>query len=378
LDIKEMAEQYAACADVQNLPTTVDTLNVASTSPAPASSSTGAIAISSTGNEGWGLHRGGGVRPTGFEDMIPESGDGDGDGDKENKMIDDNVTVEDVDAEADVDDDHLCEAISQFVQDTEGKCPHLLEKRIPYESVSYNAIIPLIGYLIQTGSFAELVNYVDLDKYKGDPLACDSKGKNAMDRGEYFINDIMNCPLAKEYMKDMESNYKHFLKVEKESPSDVVPINLLFGDFFDGIKLYSKVWPFWPLLLNIYNLPPSLRGTFAMSHFMLTAFNNLASSQSAEAIMNNGDAVQRTIEEQFYIAELAMLHCGYLMEIGGTKYFVQARCMFHAADTRGQEKWTCCQGAGSLAGCSKCKRGIGEKDAGAISNTTIYPTNYDS
>jgi hypothetical protein len=66
-------------------------------------------------------------------------------------------------------------------------------------------------------------------------------------------------------MSEMEANFSNKFKSK-----DVEMINIVLGQFYDGCQVYkSKFKHFAPLLLTIFNVPPSYRLKLATGMFML-------------------------------------------------------------------------------------------------------------
>jgi hypothetical protein len=233
------------------------------------------------------------------------------------------------------------------------KCDH---PRIAFKSVYYYSMVLLFAILCSTTEFfLSLINYKDDDSFG----TCDTSMedlKKSMEDGTYYMNDTMDSPLAKLNVEEMNHNFEDYLLNSGLERENVVKVNIILGDFYDGLKLFAKVWSFWPLLINIFNIPPPLRGSFAISHFVATFFANPEGDPSIEGKLFAANPVVDSIFRQFYTHELEILRCGYpfYLKWKGKIYFIQARCIFHCADTRGIEDMMAVQGAGSEHGCIKC------------------------
>jgi hypothetical protein len=210
------------------------------------------------------------------------------------------------------------------------ECHHLFSRKISNKSLFYRPIISLIVKLLETEGFLEAMNFSFLNK---------------TDSYKY-----MDCKHGSTYRKNYEEmtrNYeKEFAGIFENRP---IMINLLFGQFFDGIALFKKKYNvFWPLVLIILNLPPSYRVRLGIGMFLLSVFTSKQHS-------NAEDFLLRTL----VVGELKKLNEGIIVTVKGVNYFVQARMILSILDTIAVEDFLFVQTNQSLCGCFVCHNGKG-------------------
>lgn len=148
--------------------------------------------------------------------------------------------------------------------------------------------------------------------------------------------------------------------VDNKAP---INLNLFFTDFFDGISVFNKHWPFWPLLFGLCNVPLPLRGILGVSHFVVTSFNTLASTKTPyNKVLRKGDRVEEWIMQRCCMADLNMLKAGCLMLVYDQLYYVQGGMVFHILDTKALEYLLCIQQCISAIGCQLCLMCPGSSD----------------
>jgi hypothetical protein len=211
----------------------------------------------------------------------------------------------------------------------------------------------LLGF---TDFFLPLMDHGNKDSFAENVTEMDStEWKQSIHNDTYYISDIMDSPMAKLRMEEMDRNFESCINSHKDYVSlGIKKVNILMGDFYDGLKLFSRVWTFWPLLLNIFNLPNSLRGMFGVSHFMTTFFGHPGNETTLEGKLFGNNPVVQRLFQAFYNYELNLLYAGVPIVINGMFFFLQVHNIFRSVDTRGFEHLLNGQGANSNKGCLKC------------------------
>jgi hypothetical protein len=109
-----------------------------------------------------------------------------------------------------------------------------------------------------------------------------------------------------------------------------VPVNLLLLQFYDAGQIFN--WRhnrFIGHFTGIINLPPSYRGKIGISNFSQALFSG-----------KHASAAEKFIFIDCYCEELRSLYVGYeYIGKNSTRYFIQARLIFHSLDTRGVERF---------------------------------------
>ena len=158
-----------------------------------------------------------------------------------------------------------------------------------------------------------------------------------------IMRDLTDSPHCKKHLSEM---HDIFLAQEDEEYEEV---NILLSEFYDGAQIYRwKTSKFYPFVIGILNLPPSYRGKIGAGLFLSTLF-------SSEA----GSAAEDFIFKTCLITELQKFYEGVKINVGGKKYFVQARLILHICDTIGLQYILRCTGHKSIAGCPLCNVGGG-------------------
>lgn len=207
-------------------------------------------------------------------------------------------------------------------------CNH--SNRRPRKTIIYRPIIPLLAQLLSYEFFLDALNY----KY------C----KPDFESNKYEYMDVLDGSNAKEALAEMKGIFE-----EKNLNETHIPVNLLFGIFYDGIQLYhTKTVHFWPCFLTILNLPPSMRNEIGVGMFLCTIYTGLM-----------GSPPERFIIEHCVIKEFLSLRQGLSWCINGKYYFVQARLIHHFLDTKALGQELNVQKTGSYAGCPLCPYGKG-------------------
>lgn len=160
-----------------------------------------------------------------------------------------------------------------------------------------------------------------------------------------FIYDVLDAPYFKTNLRIMHDNFER--KYRNPGSTDVelkiVEVSLLLFFSYDGVKVRNRAESvFWPGFLTIANLPPTLRNRSGIGTFLIL-LNTLRNS-----------TVESDVFQHCYIAELKLLLNGIICLVGGTEYFVQARLVHHAYDTKALEKMMCYSAMG-YSGCPLCR-----------------------
>eukprot|EP01031_Cornospumella_fuschlensis_P033530 gene33530-40565_t len=146
--------------------------------------------------------------------------------------------------------------------------------------------------------------------------------------------------VPRQHMADMKNVF-----LNSSSPSSSIEVSLILTLYYDGAMLFKRsVNPFWPLLISIANLPPTIRTAYGIGMFSISLIS-----------VDPGTPV-----EQFVLGllgqELQLLFKGFTVTTRGCNYFVQARVTSQVYDSRALEKVLNVQGAGSGAGCPLCRQ----------------------
>jgi hypothetical protein len=243
-----------------------------------------------------------------------------------------------------------------------------LELLRPVRIINYRPIANIIHKLVQSSLFKRLIKYGYspnfTKKYQFDK-------KSGKDTDEQF-QDIFFSPHAKKHLVEMEAIYMSkkatLLKPFEEETSilgiksacTIEPINLLIADYYDGAQPFkSKIGNFWPLVISILNLPPSIRSKPGKGMFTLSIF------------AGNGKDNEQFILKKCYAEELQSFAEGIMFkdELDKTKrYFVQIRVILHGYDTKGLEYILNVQASNALAGCPLCRsvNGLWKKETGHV------------
>jgi len=218
-------------------------------------------------------------------------------------------------------------------------CGHNPEtSRTPHSTIRYR---PLIITLL-TKQVVKHPAFVKLCKFKNTNVV--PPIPNATDHG--YIVDFLHGHVARKQLKLMKDNYEKNIgdRIIDESYEE---LSLLLGQFYDGAQVFKRrVTTFWPLVVQILNLPPNLRGKLGIGTFILSII-------SVDNYKKNG------VEQFFYrdclIAELEELEKGIKIEcLDGRKYFLQARIVMHCLDSPALSKTMRIQGKGANVGCTLC------------------------
>jgi len=214
-------------------------------------------------------------------------------------------------------------------------CKHPPSERLALCTMQVRPIIPLIVSLIRTEGFLNFINYENLD------LFGDSQHR--------YFSDISNSNGYIRAKNDMRRNWERVS--DQFLDWNIVSVPLLASFFYDGVQVHkSKVTPFEPLIMQILNLPPPLRGKMEIGSFPVAlvtySYNKI----------NGG--VKDFVFRDCIIPELESLHEGYLMKIDGAYYLIQMRIVMHLFDTKAMESALKIETSTNLSGCNLCSDGI--------------------
>lgn len=215
------------------------------------------------------------------------------------------------------------------------------DDRYPISLMNYRSIIITIFQLLQTKEFYDAVQNVVFSDFR-----------------ENYQVDVMDGPVAKQHMEEMNEKWK------QNSPT-AKPLNLLLCLQYDGAQLFnSSVTNFWPMLITILNLPPPLRKEIGVGTFLISLFTAYSKSVSEKFLFNKQ-----------LIPELQKLYEGFVLYVNGEKYCIQARLILHCYDSRALESVLKVHGAGSEMGCSLCRL-IPGYDYSIVPGTIYFCSDY--
>ena len=221
------------------------------------------------------------------------------------------------------------------------ECEHLLvNDGIPFKQLFYRFLIPLFIDLIETDYFLCAIEYQTDLILRGDESAL-------------FYNDFSDGSVAIEHLTSMKLNFDAWVS-EDSNRGGSVPVNLLLLQFYDAGQIFK--WRhnrFIGLFTGILNLPPSYRGKIGISNFAQALFSG-----------KHASAAEKFIFIDCYCEELRSLYVGYeYIGKNSTRYFIQARLIFHSLDTRGVEpSFGLKSMSNSLFGCPTCRNFHGISD----------------
>ena len=221
------------------------------------------------------------------------------------------------------------------------ECEHLLvNDGIPYKQLFYRFLIPLFIDLIETDYFLCAIEYQTDLILRGDESAL-------------FYNDFSDGSVAIEHLTSMKLNFDAWVS-EDSNRGGSVPVNLLLLQFYDAGQIFK--WRhnrFIGHFTGIINLPPSYRGKIGISNFCQALFSG-----------KHASAAEKFIFIDCYCEELRSLYVGYeYIGKNSTRYFIQARLIFHSLDTRGVEpSFGLKSMSNSLFGCPTCRNFHGISD----------------
>jgi hypothetical protein len=144
----------------------------------------------------------------------------------------------------------------------------------------------------------------------------------------------------------------------------LIKVNLLISSFYDGVQVFHRKFSdFWPLMITILNLPPSLRNKIGVGMFLLTMMSSAQGSNAENYLMDN-----------CFVNELQLLHKGIVIHCRDQYFFVQVRLIQHCVDTKALGHVLKVQEAGSCAGCPFCKTSnIGRGTKRLVIDKVVYP-----
>jgi hypothetical protein len=226
-----------------------------------------------------------------------------------------------------------------------------LGNNISVKLLYYRPIIPLICELLEFPDFVRALNY----KYFKTPPPPPPDGA---DEDEFCYEDVSDGRNFKKHMNEMDEN---FIKNEEKYESTLIKINLLISQFYDGIQVFHKRYKsFWPLMITILNLPPSIRNKIGVGMFLITMFSGV-----------QGTPAENYMFDKCFVEELKMLQEGLIIYCREKYFFVQVRLIYHCVDTKALGKLIKTHEANSLMGCPFCEIGKGSKRAKL--DKVVYP-----
>ena len=220
-------------------------------------------------------------------------------------------------------------------------CDHLLDNGIAFKKLHYRMLIPLFIDLINTKYFVAALHYQNECLHGSE---------------EKYYSDILDGDVAKEHLNSMDLNFKAWCRENEDTTLDVkpIPVSLLLMDFYDGGQLFKyRTCNFWGLFTSIINLPPTYRGKVGISTFLSAVYGGRHTK------------AERFLFSDLYCEELRILFEGYeYISLSGTRYFIQARLIFHSMDTKALEPAFCMQSmTNSRYGCPYCRNCHGQHNS---------------
>lgn len=129
-------------------------------------------------------------------------------------------------------------------------CTHI--NRTAVKSLQYRPIISILRNLVSFPTFLNALCYTD-----------PTSGV------EGFVCDVMDSAVALSHLTEMRRSHSSRL----DGAKNLRPIYILLQNAWDGAQVFkSKTSKFYPLVLTILNLPPSLRKIHAVGMFVLSLF----------------------------------------------------------------------------------------------------------
>ena len=221
------------------------------------------------------------------------------------------------------------------------ECQHLLvNDGIPFKQLFYRFLIPTFIDLIETDYFLCAIEYQNDLILRGDEAGL-------------FYNDFSDGSVAIEHLTSMRLNFDAWVS-EDSNRGGSVPVNLLLLQFYDAGQIFKwRSNRFIGLFTGILNLPPTYRGKIGISNFAQALFSG-----------KHASAAEKFIFIDCYSEELRSLYVGYEYKgKNSTRYFIQARLIFHSLDTRGVEpSFGLKSMSNSLFGCPTCRNFHGISD----------------
>jgi hypothetical protein len=226
------------------------------------------------------------------------------------------------------------------------ECNHVY-KRTPFQRIWYRPILSLVHDLLKYESFISAINY-ECNDYRN-----------------YYISDVST---GQNYQKNL-IEMKHIYN-SKNYSSEVVMINLLISEFYDGIQLFkTRIQNFWPLMISILNLPLSMRVKCGVGTFIISLFTGKLDTPA-----------ERFLLEECLCEELVAFGNGIEIHVDNKIFFVQIRLISTILDTKGFEETMHVKGVGSYDGCFICNVGkgfsYGHRQIHMIDHRTALPINH--
>lgn len=133
-------------------------------------------------------------------------------------------------------------------------CSHM-EKRTPMKSVHYRPIKLIIKQLLQFDSFRQCLNYVHMTDNASSGIYSDvTNGRGILRHKKYHFD---------------RNSGRHTEEADEET------VFILLSLSYDGAQIHrSKASPFYPIMIQILNLPPSFRKKFGLGMFFLSVLTS--------------------------------------------------------------------------------------------------------
>lgn len=199
--------------------------------------------------------------------------------------------------------------------------------KTPTATIHYRPLIPLLETLLHHDVFVKAVQHGSI---------------SAVKKGVIF--DLLNG--GKEIHKQRYEMKAQFDDWCVSNPGQQFEeISLVLGSFWDGLQVHSSIISsFYPTLVSIHSLPPSMRGILAVGTFLL-------------ALDTTNTAVTRDfLNKRCLLPELLKLEKGYVVRVNETNYYVQGRMLVRCLDTKALETMFCVQASTAAAPCPMCKK----------------------
>jgi hypothetical protein len=209
-------------------------------------------------------------------------------------------------------------------------CNHFYD-RTPISRIWYRPLSSLIPFLLSKDFFLKSINYIDLNY------------------NTYYVSDVRSSSNYIFHYQQMCNNFNIKKDTTYKNVKDLVMVNLLLSEFYDGMQVYkSRIQSFWPLMISILNLPLSMRNKPGVGSFLIALFLGKLNTP-----------VERFVLEECLAQELVHFNDGLIFKINNISYLVQIRLICTILDTKGFEETLHVQASNSYSGCFVCNLGKG-------------------
>jgi len=206
------------------------------------------------------------------------------------------------------------------------KCNHMGKVRKASFHLVYRSLILLIHKLLQFPAFLHLIRYVNLDS---DP--------------DYYV-DVMCGNNHKKHSGEMRAQFQQFIASNHYDQNDFIHVPLNLQMSYDGAQIFRhRTSKFYPLFMAFLDLPPPFRVQVGAGMFALSLF-----------IGKKASTAEYFIFKDCLMTELLQLNKGKVFEIGGKKYFVNARVISYSTDTNAVEELLNCKQSNCVNRCFQC------------------------